>query len=211
MKHIQKIQYYRETVENKWLLSTAVWLRIRDNTQISHPAPLVIRGCPTWTPAKWLQLAASLNGTRSSRSVISAAPPAAIVHPVGPACVKFFYYTLTRSCCLCFLWHRAHSYRSVFTEPLQDIKKCPNRQLKLTTELEDWCFSTQSGVKCIRSSQNTSESRFSQSRSAEQICTDGRKDIKILALSSLTKPLHHFLTQWILHYSSVMSSVHSES
>ncbi len=96
------------------------------------------------------QLGASLDGTRSSRSVISTAPPAAIVHPVGPACVTFFYYTLTRSCCLCFLWHWAHSYRSVFTKPLQDIEKCPNWQLKLTIELEDWCFSTQSGVKCIR-------------------------------------------------------------
>lgn len=175
---------------------------------MSHPAPVVIWGFPTWTPAKWLQLGASLDGTRSSRSVISTAPPAAIVHPVGPACVTFFYYTLTRSCCLRFLWHRAHSYRSVFTEPLQDIEKCPNRQLKLT-ELEDKCFSTQSGVKCIRF--EPKHIRIKILAEQQQICTDGRKDIQIPALSSQTKPLHHFLTQCILHFSSVMSSAHSES
>jgi len=44
-----------------------------------YPAAAVIRGCPTGKPAKQSLLGARLNGTRSSWSVINAAPPAAIV------------------------------------------------------------------------------------------------------------------------------------
>lgn len=50
-------------------------------------------GCPTWMPAKVLQSGVSLNGTRSSRSVISTASPDAIVHPVGLGLCHILFYT----------------------------------------------------------------------------------------------------------------------
>lgn len=57
--------------------------------RLSNLAPVVIWGCPTWPPAKRLELGVRLDGTRSSRAVVSAAPPAAIVYPARPACVTF--------------------------------------------------------------------------------------------------------------------------
>lgn len=84
-------------------------------------------------------------------------PPDAIVHPVGSACVTFFYYTLTRSC---RLWLRAHRYRSVLTELYKTSESVQTDSLKL----QDWRFPARSGVKCIRSSKNISEFSLSNNK-----------------------------------------------
>lgn len=94
-----------------------------------------------------VELGVSLNGTHSCRSVISTAPPAAIVHPVGLACVTFFYYNTSP------LWQISAHWA------VQDAVDCLNRQLKMTTVVHDWWFSTRSGVKCIKYSQNISKSK----------------------------------------------------
>lgn len=145
---------------------------------ISPPAPVVIWGCPTWTLAKHLQLGVGVSmAPCSSRSVISSAPPAAIVHPVGPLCVTLLLHPdmLQQS-----MWHWAHCYRSVATEPYMTSRHL--QRLKITINLQDQCFSTHSDVKHVRSKQNIWVSNFSLQSNKWQMCTDGHKDMKILVL-----------------------------
>lgn len=100
------------SITEKLLKTNNFLLQPRRHTDFK-PTPCTSGYMRLSTSAEQLQLDARLNGSRSSGSVISPAPPAATVHPVGRACVTFFYYNPPRHEAAVY---RAHSYRSVPTE-----------------------------------------------------------------------------------------------
>lgn len=197
----------RETDENKQLLFAAVWLqtgRRRTNFWItSHPAPVATvcgGGLSAKRPNGW---PASLSGTSSSWSVISAGPP---------------------TCCHCAprrpgLCHLLLLHPDVWLLSASDTEPAVTRRRPLSRtwcaeependNRADQCFTAQSGVK--RAKVKPTHIRIkschrgeTNEKSAQAV--GGRITITILALFTLTKRCQLLLQQRIRYYSSVHNS-----
>lgn len=166
-------------ISSKWLNSTMTMTKSRRQTtcrscavtahtqtqytNTARTSGFTVKLCPKWKRAKLQQLDATLNGSHSSRSVIS--PTCCHMHPAGPARVTFFYYTPACSCCLgdteatvtdqCSLSRAQHGM-------------CSNQELEITIKLKNAASLSQPGVKQSRpgykgnskSQQTNQKSRF---------------------------------------------------